>query len=183
MCVHSTAQLLHTILHRTDLIIFLHTLQTIIIAPMISIWGNLVLSRCHCSFIGVSSWSRAFHVCQVHSYKEFRPFSKPGLRPPWSQDSHNTKEDIVQPNKTSSLNGKNSVNSVDWIAVTLNTLDWGRWKLESCLTLCVVTSWALLPLLVHVLGVLVSSLMTAERGPLKASTGDPVSMAKLDAGT
>jgi len=34
------AQLLHTILHRTDLIIFPLTLQTIIIAPMMSIWGK-----------------------------------------------------------------------------------------------------------------------------------------------
>jgi len=34
------AQLLHTILHRTDLIIFPLTLQTITIAPMMSIWGK-----------------------------------------------------------------------------------------------------------------------------------------------
>jgi len=36
MCVH--AQLLHTILHRTDLIIFPLTLQTNITALMMSIW-------------------------------------------------------------------------------------------------------------------------------------------------
>jgi len=42
MCVHCShcAQLLRTILHRTDLIIFPLTLQTIIIAPMMSIWGK-----------------------------------------------------------------------------------------------------------------------------------------------
>jgi len=34
------AQLLHTILHRTDLIIFPLTLQTITTAPMMSIWGK-----------------------------------------------------------------------------------------------------------------------------------------------
>ena len=34
------AQLLHTILHRTDLIIFPLTLQTITVAPMMSIWGK-----------------------------------------------------------------------------------------------------------------------------------------------
>jgi len=39
MCVHC-AQLLRTILHRIDLIIFPLTLQTIIIAPMMSIWGK-----------------------------------------------------------------------------------------------------------------------------------------------
>jgi len=33
-------QLLHTILHRTDLIIFPLTLQTITTAPMMSIWGK-----------------------------------------------------------------------------------------------------------------------------------------------
>jgi len=40
MCALHCAQLLHTILHRTDLIIFPLTLQTIIIAPMMSIWGK-----------------------------------------------------------------------------------------------------------------------------------------------
>ena len=34
------AQLLHTILHRTDLIVFPLTLQTITTAPMMSIWGK-----------------------------------------------------------------------------------------------------------------------------------------------
>jgi len=38
MCVHCTvhSQLLHTILHRTDLVIFPLTLQTITIAPTMS---------------------------------------------------------------------------------------------------------------------------------------------------
>ena len=41
MCVHcNCALLLCTIFHRTDLIIFFLTLQTIIIAPMMSIWGK-----------------------------------------------------------------------------------------------------------------------------------------------
>jgi len=37
VCASHCAQLLHTILHRTDLIVFPHTLQTITIAPMMSI--------------------------------------------------------------------------------------------------------------------------------------------------
>ena len=38
---HGCAQLLHTILHRTDLIVFLLTLQTITTAPMMSMeWGQ-----------------------------------------------------------------------------------------------------------------------------------------------
>jgi len=37
LCALHCAQLLHTILHRTDLIIFPLSLQTIIIAPMMSI--------------------------------------------------------------------------------------------------------------------------------------------------
>jgi len=40
MCALHCTQLLHTILHRTDLIIFPLTLQTITIAPMMSIWGK-----------------------------------------------------------------------------------------------------------------------------------------------
>ena len=40
VCALHCAQLLHTILHRTDLIISPLTLQTIIIAPMMSIWGK-----------------------------------------------------------------------------------------------------------------------------------------------
>jgi len=37
MCALHCAQLLHTILHRTDVIIFPLTLQTITIAPMMSV--------------------------------------------------------------------------------------------------------------------------------------------------
>ena len=40
VCALPCAQLLHTILHRTDLIIFPLTLQTITIAPMMSTWGK-----------------------------------------------------------------------------------------------------------------------------------------------
>ena len=40
MCALHCAQLLHTILHRTDLIISPLTLQTITTAPMTSIWGR-----------------------------------------------------------------------------------------------------------------------------------------------
>jgi len=40
VCALHCAQLLHTILHRTDLIIFPLTLQTITIALMMSIWGK-----------------------------------------------------------------------------------------------------------------------------------------------
>ena len=43
VCTLHCAQLLHTILHRTDLIIFPLTLQTITIAPMMSIWGTGVI--------------------------------------------------------------------------------------------------------------------------------------------
>ena len=40
VCTVHCVQLLHTILHRTDLIIFPITFQTITIAPMMSIWGK-----------------------------------------------------------------------------------------------------------------------------------------------
>jgi len=40
ICALHCAQLLHTILHTTDLIIFPLTLQTITIVPMMSIWGK-----------------------------------------------------------------------------------------------------------------------------------------------
>ena len=40
VCASHCAQLLHTILHRTDLIVFPLTLQTITTARMMSIWGK-----------------------------------------------------------------------------------------------------------------------------------------------
>jgi len=40
VCALHWAQSLHTILHRTDLIIFPLALLTITIAPMMSIWGK-----------------------------------------------------------------------------------------------------------------------------------------------
>jgi len=43
VCAVHCVQLLHTILHRTDLIIFPLALQTITITPMMSIWGKGVL--------------------------------------------------------------------------------------------------------------------------------------------
>jgi len=46
VCALHCPQLLHTILHRTDLIIFPLTLEIITIAPMMSIWGK-----------GVKDWS------------------------------------------------------------------------------------------------------------------------------
>jgi len=45
MCVHCTVHMFGTILHRTDLIIFPPTLQTITIAPMMSIWGKYTRPR------------------------------------------------------------------------------------------------------------------------------------------
>ena len=40
VCASHCAQSLHTILHRTDLIVFPLTLQTITTSPMMSIWGK-----------------------------------------------------------------------------------------------------------------------------------------------
>ena len=40
VCASHCAQLWHTILHRTDLIVFPLTLQTITTTPMMSIWGK-----------------------------------------------------------------------------------------------------------------------------------------------
>jgi len=40
VCASHCAQLLHTTLHRTDLIVFPLTLQTITTSPMMSIWGK-----------------------------------------------------------------------------------------------------------------------------------------------
>ena len=45
VCASHCAQLLHTILHRTDLIVSPLTLQTITTAPMMSIWGKGVPSK------------------------------------------------------------------------------------------------------------------------------------------
>jgi len=49
VCASHCAQLLYTILHRTDLIVFTLTLQTITTAPMMSIWGKGVMSPAHLS--------------------------------------------------------------------------------------------------------------------------------------
>ena len=46
VCASHCAQLLHTILHRTDLIVFPLTCQTITTAPMMSIWGKGGYSTC-----------------------------------------------------------------------------------------------------------------------------------------
>jgi len=45
VCASHCAQLYHTIVHRTDLIIFPLTLQTITVAPMMSIWGKTTVLR------------------------------------------------------------------------------------------------------------------------------------------
>ena len=63
VCALHCAQLLHTILHRTDLIIFPPTLQTFTIAPMMSIWGKGVLQISYlyhqlCKFHAGSSISK-----------------------------------------------------------------------------------------------------------------------------
>jgi len=55
VCALHCAQSLHTILQRTDLIIFPLTLQTITIAPMMSIWGKGVFGYNCC----VSSYKSA----------------------------------------------------------------------------------------------------------------------------
>ena len=47
MCALHYAQVLHTILHRTDLIIFPLTLQTIIIAQMLSTAGEGEPTNCN----------------------------------------------------------------------------------------------------------------------------------------
>ena len=52
VCAVHCVQLLHTILHRTDLIIFPLALQTITIAPMMCIWGR---GKGHTIYIW-SSW-------------------------------------------------------------------------------------------------------------------------------
>ena len=54
-CALHSAQFLHTILHRTNLIVFPHTLQTITTAPMMSIWGRGRggwQGRLHCDVCG-----------------------------------------------------------------------------------------------------------------------------------
>jgi len=68
VCALHCAQLLHTILHRTDLIIFPLTLQTITIALMMSIWGK-----------GVHKW-QYFHfqsnICNHHCSQRRRFYVK-----------------------------------------------------------------------------------------------------------
>jgi len=61
VCALHCAQLLHTILHRTDLIIFPLTLQTIITAPMMSIWekGDLIRKTINTLY---ADWSQPFIV-------------------------------------------------------------------------------------------------------------------------
>ena len=50
VCVLHCAQLLHTILHKTELIIFPLTLQTIVFAPMMSISGQRIMGLMLCCF-------------------------------------------------------------------------------------------------------------------------------------
>jgi len=64
---HSTyvysVQLLHTILHRTDLIIFPLVLQTITIASMMSIWGNGGNGMTNCSW--TFTVTRIWYLCDA----------------------------------------------------------------------------------------------------------------------
>ena len=56
VCASHCAQLLHTILHRTDLIVFPLTLQTITTAPMMSIWGKGGISLINQTSMIKHSW-------------------------------------------------------------------------------------------------------------------------------
>ena len=56
VCAVHYVQLLHTILHRTDLLIFPLALQTITTAPMMSIWGKGVFS------LQDAIWHTYFHI-------------------------------------------------------------------------------------------------------------------------
>jgi len=57
VCALHCAQLLYTVLHRTDLIIFPLTIQTITITPMMSIWGK------GGSAITICSWQASALEC------------------------------------------------------------------------------------------------------------------------
>jgi len=76
VCI-ARAQLLHTILHRTDLIIFPLTLQTITIAPMMSIWGKggvTYVTRCwHCS-------GHAIKIPHTHTVTSYTTLISNGLQ-------------------------------------------------------------------------------------------------------
>jgi len=61
VCALHCAQLLHTILYRTDLIIFPFTLQTIIIALMMSIWEG---GR----YTAVTYWEGSQFTAQCHQW-------------------------------------------------------------------------------------------------------------------
>ena len=60
VCASHCAQFLHTILHRTDLIVFPLTLQTITTAPMMSIWGKGGRRRTSCC---ISDWKTSATCC------------------------------------------------------------------------------------------------------------------------
>ena len=69
MCALHCAQLLHTILHRTHLIIFPLTLQTITIAPMMSIWGKGVSELDVGHFLKPSPFLHATQTTEVIAWR------------------------------------------------------------------------------------------------------------------
>jgi len=74
------AQLLHIILHITYLLIFALTLQTIIIAPMMSVWGKGDASHCNEEQTGTTKFWFVVSTLQVMVHKT-HPFIPPQL--PW----------------------------------------------------------------------------------------------------
>jgi len=111
VCASHCAQLLHTILHKTDLIVFPLTLETITTAPMMSIWGKGAgnPSQIHFSHFPVSRfpplqfWSRIFQFHAFRSgifrvprrsyrYMGFRQLNEPQ---PSTSDLSDTEDEIV----------------------------------------------------------------------------------------
>jgi len=66
VCASHCAQLLHTILHRTDLIVFPITLQTITTSPMMSIWGKWVGPQSG-TFFGTRCINRNCQFCYMNT--------------------------------------------------------------------------------------------------------------------
>ena len=78
VCALHCAQLLHTILHRTDLIIIPLTLQTITIAPMISIWGKWgTLSFKNCLYVYEYHCAQPLYITQHRTVQMCFPHYPP----------------------------------------------------------------------------------------------------------
>jgi len=77
VCALHCAQLLHTILHRTDLIIFPLTLQTITTSPMMSIWGK-----------GVKNYDTMLVVKWLPGTIDFTGFNQPVTQSIMLQEKH-----------------------------------------------------------------------------------------------